>query len=289
MLQMFLLLPLIYYVIFHYIPMYGVTVAFKDFKFMSGILGSPWIGFDNFRRFFEYPHVWRLIRNTFLINIYSLFFSFPAPIILAVALNEVMNQPYKRFVQTVSYLPHFISSATIVGLLTSILSPSSGFVNKLITALGGEAIYFMLRPEWFRTLYIGSGIWQNVGWGAIIYLAALSRVEVELHESATIDGCGRLRRIRHIDLVAIRPVIIILFLLNLGRLLSVGAEKIILMYNPSTYETADVISSFVFRRGIQGADFSFGAAVGLFSTVVNVVLLVSANTISRRVSETSLW
>jgi putative aldouronate transport system permease protein len=288
-LQIFLILPVAYFLVFHYAPIYGLLIAFKDFKFRLGILGSPWAGLDNFSRFLEYPYALRIIRNTFLLNVYHLLWGFPAPIILALALNEVRHQGYKRFVQTVSYLPHFISTAAIVGILTTMLSPTSGFINKAIQAFGGEPVFFLIRPEWFRTLYIGSDIWQGVGWGAILYLAALSQVDPELHDAAVVDGCSRLRRIWHINLPTITPTITILLILNVGRMLSVGAEKIVLLYNPNTYETADVLSSFVYRTGIVNSDFSYATAVGMISTVANFVLVVAANAVSRRISDTSLW
>jgi len=289
-LQLMMILPLVYLIIFHYIPMYGLTIAFKDYNIRLGILGSPWIGFDNFRRFFEYPYFGRILRNTVLLRFYALIFSFPAPIILALCLNEVYSSGYKRVVQTVSFLPHFIATATIVGMMTAFLSPVSGFINAILSNwFGLKPVHFMLKPEWFRTLYIGSGIWQQVGWGAIIYLAALSRVNIDLIDSSTIDGCSRLRKIWHINLPTIRGTIIILLLLNMGRLFSIGAEKILLMYTPATYETADVISTYVYRRGILRADFSYGTAVGLFSALINLVMLYIANWLARKFTETSLW
>ncbi len=286
-----MLLPgLIYYIIFRYVPMYGVVIAFKDFNARLGILGSPWIGFEQFIRFFTHPYFFRLVRNTFLISFYSLLIGFPAPIILALMLNELRNQTYKRFVQTVSYLPHFISIVAIVGILTLLLSPTNGFVNVVLTKVFGmEPIYFMAEPGWFRPLFVASGIWQNIGWGAILYLAALSQVDVQLYDAAIVDGTSRMQKIWHISLPSIMPTIAILLILRIGTLFYVGFEKVILMYNPVTYSTADVIGSYVYRRGLQYAEFSYGAAVGLFNSVVNVLLLITANWISRRVTEQSLW
>jgi putative aldouronate transport system permease protein len=286
-----MLLPgLIYYIIFRYVPMYGVVIAFKDFNARLGILGSPWIGFEQFIRFFTHPYFFRLVRNTFLISFYSLLIGFPAPIILALMLNELRNQTYKRFVQTVSYLPHFISIVAIVGILTLLLSPTNGFVNVVLTKVFGmEPIYFMAEPGWFRPLFVASGIWQNIGWGAILYLAALSQVDVQLYDAAIVDGTSRMQKIWHISLPSIMPTIAILLILRIGTLFYVGFEKVILMYNPVTYSTADVIGSYVYRRGLQYAEFSYGAAVGLFNSVVNVILLITANWISRRVTEQSLW
>lgn len=289
-LQLLMLAPLVWLVIFRYIPIYGVTLAFKDYSIREGILGSPWVGFEHFRRFFEYPYVWRIIRNTLLLRFLGLIFGFPAPIILALALNEVRSMAYKRFVQTVSYLPHFISLAAIVGIMTTMLSPVNGYINAILNRVFGiEPIYFFMDPAWFRPLYIGSSIWQNVGWGAIVYLAALSRVDEALIDAATIDGCNRWRKIWHINIPTITPTIIILLLFSLGQMLTVGAEKVILMYNPGIYETADVIQTYVYRRGILHADFSYATAVGLFNSMANLVLLVVANYTARRFSETSLW
>ncbi|MCY4373142.1 MAG: ABC transporter permease subunit [Spirochaetaceae bacterium] len=285
-----LVLPgFVWYVIFQYIPMYGVTIAFKELSLRLGVLGSPWIGFDQFERFFRYPHFWRLIRNTFLLNFYTMLFGFPAPIIFALALNELVNRTYKRTVQTVSFLPHFIAMPAVVGMLVLALSPSTGFVNAILAAFGVEPIYFMIKPRWFRPIYVISDIWQNVGWGAILYLAQLSRVDPELYEAATVDGASRLRKMWHISLPALTPVISILLILRIGGLLSVGGEKVLLMYNDLTIETADVIWTYVYRRGLLRQDFSYGTAVGLFHAVISLVLVVLANTAAKRFSEYRLW
>ena len=285
-----LVLPgFLWYVIFMYFPMYGLTIAFKDYNTFLGILRSPWIGFDNFERFFNYPHFWQLIRNTFLLSFYTVLFGFPAPIIFALVLNEVVNRSYQRAVQTISFLPHFIAMPAVVGMLFLILSPSTGFVNVILGGIGIEPIYFMINPRWFRPIYVISDIWQNLGWGAIIYLAQLSRVDPELYEAATVDGASRLRKMWHISLPALAPVISILLILRLGGLLSIGAEKVILMYNELTYETADVIGSFVYRRGLLLADFSYGTAVGLFNSVVSLGLVLLANWAAKRISEYRLW
>ena len=285
-----LVLPgFVWYVIFQYIPMYGVTIAFKDFSLRQGILGSPWVGFDSFIRFFNYPHFWGLIRNTFLLSFYTMLFGFPAPIIFALALNEVVNRTYKRTVQTVSFLPHFIAMPAVVGMLVLALSPSTGFVNAILVAFGIEPIYFMIKPRWFRPIYVISDIWQNVGWGAILYLAQLSRVDPEQYESATVDGASRLRKMWHISLPALTPVISILLILRIGALLSVGGEKVLLMYNDLTLETADVIWTYVYRRGLLRQEFSYGAAVGLLNSVVSLILVVLANTAARRFTGYRLW
>ena len=285
-----LVLPgFVWYVIFQYIPMYGVTIAFKELSLRLGVLGSPWIGFDQFERFFNYPHFWGLIRNTFLLSFYTMLFGFPAPIIFALALNELVNRSYQRTVQTISFLPHFIAMPAVVGMLVLALSPSTGFVNAFLGAFGIDPIYFMIKPRWFRPIYVISDIWQNVGWGAIIYLAQLSRVDPELYEAATVDGASRLRQMWHISLPALTPVISILLILRIGGLLSVGGEKVLLMYNDLTLETADVIWTYVYRRGLLRQDFSYGTAVGLFNSVISLVLVVLANTAARRFSEYRLW
>ncbi len=282
-------LPVIaYYIIFHYMPMYGAIIAFKEFNPALGIIRSPWVGFKHFKSFFEGVYFWRLIRNTLLISIYSLVWGFPAPIILALLLNEVKNNYFKRTVQTISYLPHFISLVVVCGIIKDFTS-TDGVINDIIELLGGERTNFLMKPEWFRPIYVGSGIWQEVGWGSIIYLAAITNIDPELYEAATIDGASRWKQTWHITLPGIVPTIVILLILRLGGLMSVGFEKIILLYNSATMETADVISSYVYRRGLLDFDYSFSAAVGLFNSVINLILITSANKLSRKISETSLW
>lgn len=277
-----------YYVIFSYIPMGGIIIAFKDFRAPLGIFGSPWVGFKYFTQFFSSYFVGRLFRNTFLINFYSLLLSFPAPIILAILFNELASSRFRRIVQTATYLPHFISEVIICGIILNFLS-STGLFNQIIMSLGGEKILFMQNPAYFRTIYIVSGIWQGVGYGSIIYLSALSAVSVELLDAAAIDGCNRFKRIWHVMLPAIAPTIIIMLIMRIGSMMSLGYQKVILLYNPSLYETADVISSFVFRYGMQEGNYSYGAAVDLFNTVINFILLISVNQLSKKLTETSLW
>jgi len=285
----FMALPVLaYYIIFHYGPMYGAIIAFKNFSPGKGIWGSDWVGFKHFMDFFNGLYFWRLVKNTFIINVYQLIFSFPAPIILALLLNEVKNQIFKRTVQSVTYLPHFISLVVICGLIVDFTS-KDGIINDLIEWLGGERTSLLLEPGLFRTIYISSGIWQGVGWGSIIYLSALSGIDPQLYEAAVIDGAGRWRQMWHITLPGIMPTIIIMLIMRLGQMMNVGFEKIILLYNPLTYETADVISSFVYRKGLLEMNYSFSTAVGLFNSVINFTLLLLANKISRTVSETSLW
>ena len=280
---------LIYLAIFQYGPMYGVLMAFQNFRAVDGIWGSQWIGFEQFRRFFNHPFFAQLIANTLIINVYQLVFFFPLPIIFALLLNEVRGSLFKRSVQTVSYLPNFISTVAIVGMLIMFLSPTDGFINRIVFFFTGDTIHFMARPEWFRALYIFVDIWSGLGWGAIIYIAALAGVNPELYESAVLDGAGRIKMMRHISIPSIAPTIIILLLLRLGQMMSLGHEQVLLMQNPLNMQYSEVISTFVFRRGLEFNDFSFAQAVSVFNSGINIVILVCANAISRKVSETSLW
>lgn len=280
---------LVYYIVFHYVPMYGAAIAFKDFNPFEGIWKSPWVGFKYFQQFFNSVYFWRLIRNTLSINIYGILVGFPAPILLALMINEMRNKYFRSTVQTIVYLPHFISTVVIVGMILAFLSPRSGFVNAFIQAFGGKPIHFMQEPGWFKSVYVWSGVWQEAGWGSIIYLAALTGIDTSLYEAAIVDSASRWQRLIYITIPCLVPTIIIMLILRMGGLLNVGFEKIMLMYNPITYETADVISTYVYRRGIQGAEYSFSTAVGLFNSIVNFIILVTFNSISRRVSETSLW
>lgn len=284
-----LIIPFLYYVVYRYIPMYGVIIAFKKFSIARGVMRSDWVGLKWFLQFFRSYYFSRLVRNTFLISLYSLLFGFPVPIIFALMLNEVRQLGYKRMVQTISYLPHFISVVIVVGMMVSFLSPAGGLVNVVIERLGGETKSFMSDLRWFRALYVGSGIWQQFGFGSIIYLAAIAGINVELYDAAEADGCTRLQKIRHITIPGIASTIMILLILRMGRMLSVGFEKVLLMYSEATYEVADVISTYVYRRGIIGGEYSFATAVGLFNSVVNLVFLTVFNWLARKYSETSLW
>lgn len=285
-----LVLPtIVYFFIFHYIPMYGIVIAFQDYSPAGGFFKSPWVGFEHFKNFFSSVYFLRLLRNTFLLSFYSLIFGFPVPIIFALLLNEVKNSIFKRTVQTVSYFPHFVSVVIVVGIMNIFLHPTNGFINLLLQRLGHEPIYFMQETRWFRFLYVSSGIWQSFGWSSIIYLAVLSGISPELYEAAIVDGANRFQRAIYISIPCLLPTIVLLLILNIGNLLNVGFEKIILMYSPRTYEVADVISTYVYRRGLLEANFSFGAAVGLFNNIVNFILLLTANYIARKVTEYSLW
>ena len=288
-LLLLVLLPVLYFIIFHYVPMYGLQIAFKRYSPGRGIWGSPWVGLKWFEQFFGSYFAGRLIRNVLLLNIYSLLWGFPLPILFALLLNEVKNGIFKRVVQTISYMPHFIPVVVVVGMVFSFLSVNGGIVNVMLEHLGIEPINFMSEPKWFRTIYIASGVWQSFGWGSIIYLAALSGIDTEQYEAARIDGANRIQQIVHITIPGILPTVIILLILQCGRMMSVGYEKIILMYNTATYEVADVISTYVYRNGILGGEFSFSTAVDLFNNVCNCLLLVTINWISRKVSDISLW
>ena len=283
-----MLLPIIYYILFHYLPLYGVLIAFKDYKIAKGVWGSPWVGFKWFEKFLADPYFWKLVKNTLLLNIYGLLWGFPVPILLALMLNEVTNAKFKRAIQTVSYLPHFISTVVVCGMVMNFLS-LDGIINQIIAAFGFDKIQFMVLPEWFRTIFTASGIWQTCGWTSIIYLSALTSVDQEILEAAMIDEANRFQRIKSVTLPSIAPTISIMLIMQIGRLMSLGYEKIILLYNGSTYETADVISTYVYRRGILSADFSYSTAVGLFQSVIGVILLVASNQISKKLSDSSLW
>ena len=282
-------LPVIaFYIIFHYVPIYGAVIAFKDFSPLLGIMHSPWVGLKHFINFFTGIYFWRLLRNTVLISLYQLIFGFPAPILLALLLNEVRHKFFQKSVQTITYLPHFISLVVVCGMIKD-FSMSRGVLNDLIVFFGGQRASLLQAPALFRSIYTISGIWQEIGWGSIIYLATLSGIDQELYEAASIDGAGRFKQVLHVTMPGLMPTIIILLILRMGRMLSVGFEKIILLYNPATFETADVISTFVYRRGLQDLDWSFSSAVGLFNSVVNFALLIAANKMSQKMDKTSLW
>ena len=280
---------LVYYIIFKYLPMFGIVISFKDYNLYKGIWASEWVGFKYYNMFFNGPDFWILLRNTFLLGIYKLLFGFPAPIILALLLNEVKNILFKRFVQTVSYLPHFISNVIVAGMVTMFLSPSTGFVNKIINSFGFQSIHFMNNPDMFRSIYVTSEIWQHIGWETIIYLAALTSIDPSLYEAADIDGATRRNKLWHVTLPGIASTIIILLILNVGKVLEIGFEKVFLLYNPATYSTADIFSTYVYRTGLVNGNFSYAAAVDLFTGVVCLFFIYTTNYMSRKISQTSLW
>lgn len=286
----FMLIPVvIFFAVFSYYPLYGILIAFKDYSISRGILGSPWAGLRYFRQFFSSPYFGRLLRNTVLISVYILLWGFPIPILFALLLNEFKDGKFKRVIQTVSYLPHFISLVVICGILIDIFSPQGGVVNSLLYSLTGKRINFFGEPEWFRTMYVGSGVWQEFGWNSIIYLAAITGINPDLYEAARIDGAGRLRQIWHVTLPGIKPTILTLLILNLGNIMSVGYEKIILLYSPTTYETADVISTYVYRTGLLSQQYSYAGAVGLFNSAINIAILVLCNFAGKKLFGVGIW
>ncbi|MFJ7915219.1 MULTISPECIES: ABC transporter permease [unclassified Lysinibacillus] len=284
-----LLVPVIlYFLIFHYYPLYGLQIAFKDFIATKGITGSPWVGFKHFERFFDSYYFWRLIKNTIGIGVFTLLVSFPVPIIIALLLNEVKSLRFKKFIQTIIYAPHFLSTVVVVGMLLLFLK-SDGMINQIITLFGGTPIDFILEPAWFKSIYVLSDVWQTMGWSSIIYIAALSAVDPAQHEAAMMDGASKFQRIIHINIPAIMPTIVILFILNVGSVMAIGFEKVFLLQNDLNMSTSDVISTFVYRSGILEAQYSFSAAVGLFNSIINFILLIMVNQIAKKVSDTSLW
>ena len=284
-----MLLPVLaYYLIFHYATMAGLVIAFQDFKPRLGFAGSKFVGIKHFKSFLTGVYAGRLIRNTLLINLLQISFGFPAPILLALLFNELKDNRYKKTLQTISYMPHFIAIVVLCGMLRQ-FSMTNGLFNDIGVFFGAERVNYLSDPRYYRTMYVASGIWQECGWGSIIYLAALSGVDHSLHEAAAIDGASRLQRIIHVNLPAIVPIIVVQLIMRIGNIMSQGYEKTILLYSSATYEVADIISSYVYRRGLEQQEYSFGAAVGIFNSVVNLTVLTAANYFSRKVSENSLW
>ncbi len=284
-----LVIPVIlFYILFHYKPMYGAIIAFQDYNPRLGVSGSDWVGFDQFIRFFTSPYFGRLAKNTLLLSVYGIVFGFPAPIILALLLNELREKRFKKTVQTITYLPHFISLVVVTGIIKD-FTQSTGLINDIIVMFGGVRTSLIQNPDLYRTIYIVSDIWQGIGWGSIIYLSALSGVDQQLYESAAIDGAGRWKQLIHVTLPGIAPTIVIMLIMRMGQLLGTGYEKTILLYNEATYETADVIASYIYRVGILERNWSYSTAIGLFNSAINLALLIITNKISKRVSETSLW
>ncbi len=285
----FIFLPvLIYYIVFMYGPMYGAIIAFKDFNPADGIWGSPWVGWDNFIKFFDSMYFTRVISNTLIISFSTLIFGFPAPILLALLINELRSKIFTKTVQTITYLPHFISLVVVCGMIKD-FTTETGVINDLISLFGGTRTTMLNDPNYFVPIYVISDIWQGIGWGSIIYLAALSGIDAELYEAARIDGAGRWKQTLAITIPCLMPTIITMLLLRLGQMMNIGFEKIILLYNPLTYEKADVIASFVYREGLQNFQYGYSTAVGLFNSVINFILVFGANMLSRKLNDTSLW
>jgi putative aldouronate transport system permease protein len=288
-LYLFVLPAFLVIFIFSYIPMYGVIIAFKDYVPTLGVWGSPWVGMKHFERFFNSYYFWDLLKNTLGISVYSLVVGFPLPIILALALNEIKDGPWKKFSQTVTYAPNFISVVVMVGMILAFLNPSTGLINHALNFFGIEPISFMEDPKWFKTVYVLSGVWQGTGWGSVIYLAALAGVDTQLHEAAIVDGASRLQRIWHINLPTIRPTMVILLIMNVGSVMNLGYEKILLMQNPLNMESSNVIATFVYEQGLLEAQYSYAAAVGLFNSAINAVLLIVVNKIAAKLGDSSLF
>jgi putative aldouronate transport system permease protein len=284
-----ILIPMIFYIIFRYVPMIGNVIAFRKFSPGGPFVGTAWVGFRYFSLFITDTTFWKVFGNTLTLSSLQLLIGFPLPIIFALLLNELRSKTLKKFAQTTSYLPHFLSTVIVAGMIFQILSPSSGFVNILIKALGGKPIIFLQEAKWFPAIYVISGVWQGMGFGAIIYLAALAGINVELYESAMIDGANRWQQTLHITIPGILPTVIILFILNIGNLLHVGFEKIFLLYNPLIYDSADVISTYLYRIGMESNSFSYATAIGLFESVIGFILISISNLLSRKFTETSLW
>ena len=285
-----LLIPVVaYYVIFHYLPMYGVRIAFMEYDIIKGFDKSPWVGFKQFHKLFTSPYFLVAPKNTLIISLYSLAAGTPLPVLFALLLNSIRDGPLKKTVQTVSYAPHFISTVVIVGMIKLFLSPTSGIVNALVKLFGTEPVNFMAKPGLFPHIYVWSSIWQNLGWNAILYIAALGAVDPELHEAAQLDGASRLQRMFHVDLPCILPTIMIVLIMSMGQVLNVGFEKVFLMQNDLNITMSETIQTYTYKQGMQQAKYSYSTATGVFNSAVNIVLLVLVNGISRRLTETSLW
>lgn len=282
-------LPVIYFLVFHYQPMYGVQIAFKNFRADLGIMGSPWCGLDQFRRFFQSAQFWTLIKNTVGLSFIQIIFGFPIPVILAILLNQMKNKRYKGFIQSITYCPHFISTVVMVGMLYIFLSPRNGLINNIITMLGGDAIYFLGEPAWFKPVFLLSGIWQNAGWSAIIYIAALAGISPDLYEAAQVDGASKWAIVRHIDIPGIMPTVVMMLILEMGKIMNLGFQKAYLMQNNLNIDSSEIIATYVYKVGLIDAQFSYSAAIGLFNNIINIILLVTVNKIAKKTTENSLW
>lgn len=289
LLYLLLILPITVYALFYYKPMFGLQIAFKNYNVFQGISESPWVGFEHFKTFFHSPFFGRTLKNTLMLSLYNMLFAFPAPIILALMFNEVQKIKFKKFVQTCTYIPHFISVVIVASLVTSFLSPSSGVINTIISAFGGEKVYFLTKPEYFRTIYTIMGIWQSTGFNSIVYLSVITAIDTSLYEAAMIDGANKWKQITNVTIPSILPTIVMMFIMRLGNILNVGYESIILLYQPATYETADTIGTYIYRVGLENSQYSLATAVGLVNGVVGLLLVILSNTISKRVTEYGLW
>ncbi|MGG1516411.1 sugar ABC transporter permease [Paenibacillus oryzisoli] len=289
-LYLFLLPALSFYLVFKYTPLYGELIAFKDFQIMKGIWNSPWVGLKHFRALLSNPDFWQVFRNTMLLNVYKLLFVFPAPILLALMLNEVRLNGFKRLIQNLLYLPHFISWVVLGGIIVAVLSPSTGIINTVLEKGGGmEPIYFMTHAGWWPVVFTLSSIWQSAGWGTILYLAAMANIDPQLYEAAKIDGASKLRQIWHVTLPGIRPTIAILLILQMGQLTDVGFEQVYNLQNEAVFSVSDVISTYVYRMGLQAAQYSYSTAVGLFQGVIALILMLTVNKITKKMGEGGLW
>ena len=288
-LYLLFLVPLIWYLVFMYYPMYGLQIAFKRYNAKLGILGSPWVGFKYFQQFFGSYYFKDLLVNTLVLNVYQMALGFPIPIVLALVINEIHSQPLKKAVQNVTYIPYFLSMVVVVSMLTLFSNPNYGLFNKIAGIFGGGGVDYMAKEDCFRTMYVLSGVWQNMGFNSVIYIAALSSIDPQLYEAAEIDGASRMRKILNISIPCIMPTIVILFIMRIGSLMNVGFEKVLLMQNKVNMGKSDVISTFIYRNGIQKGQFSYSAAVGIFNSLINLALLVGANMLTRRLGDSSLW
>ena len=282
-------LPVLYFIVFHYIPMYGVQIAFKDFKATDGIWGSAWVGFKHFKRFFASSQFVSLIKNTLGLSLLQILLGFPVPIILAIMLNQVKNQRFRKFAQSILYCPHFISIVVLAVMLYIFLSPRNGIVNTIIKMLGGEAIFFLGEAKYFKLTFVISGIWQNAGWSAIIYIAALAGISPDLYEAAQVDGANKWQRIRHIDIPGIMPTIVMMLIMEIGKVMSLGFQKAYLLQNAQNLSASEIISTYIYKVGMLDAQYSYSAAVNLFNNVINIILLVTFNKLAKKLTDNSLW
>lgn len=289
MLLLIILPGVIYFAVFCYGPMYGILMAFKDYNISKGVWGSPWVGLKHFKELVQSVYFGRLVKNTFLLSIEQLLWSFPIPIAFALLLNEIKNKHFQRFAQTAAYLPHFVSVVVVVGILKDLLSSNGGVITQVLSTFSVAPKNYFNLPGAFRPLYIGSGVWQEFGWNSIIYVAAISGIDQQMYESAALDGAGKWQKLVHITLPSIAPTIILLLILNMGNMLNIGYEKVILMYNSATYSTADIFSTYVYRKGLLNAQYSFAAAVGLANSLINIVILLTANFTAKKMTDTSIF